>query len=59
MHQQTAKELDGPAVIRVRKTRAEATAIPTKRPYDGPPTKHILNLGDARRLERLYSSCSV
>jgi hypothetical protein len=30
--------------------RAEATRIPEPRAYDGPPTKHVLNLGDARAL---------
>lgn len=33
------------------RTRAEATAIPEARPYDGPATRHLLHLGDARALE--------
>jgi len=33
------------------RTRAEATAIPEFRPYDGPPTRHVLNQGDARELD--------
>lgn len=33
------------------RTRAEATAIPEARPYDGPATHHVLHLGDARALE--------
>lgn len=33
------------------RTRAEATAIPEARPYDGPATHHVLHLGDARSLE--------
>lgn len=31
-------------------TRQEATAIPVPRPYAGPATHHLLNLGDARDL---------
>ena len=31
-------------------TRQQATAIPEPRPYDGPATHHLLNLGDAREL---------
>lgn len=33
------------------RTRAEATTIPTLRPYDGPATSHALHLGDARQLD--------
>jgi len=31
--------------------RAEATRIPEPQGYDGPPTEHVLNLGDARALD--------
>ena len=31
--------------------RADATRIPEIRPYDGPPSEHLLNLGDARNLD--------
>ncbi len=34
----------------LRRTRAEATAIPVPRKYDGEPTHHVLNTGDAREL---------
>ncbi|MCC5785151.1 MAG: site-specific DNA-methyltransferase [Phycisphaerales bacterium] len=34
-----------------RRTRAEATAIPELRAYDGPATRHTLKLGDARELD--------
>lgn len=33
------------------RTRADATRIPDVRPYEGPPTEHTLNLGDARALD--------
>ncbi len=33
--------------------QARATEIPEARPYDGPPTRHILRLGDARKLDWL------
>lgn len=32
------------------RSRAEATAIPEIKPYEGPATRHTLNLGDARDL---------
>ncbi|RJP40691.1 MAG: hypothetical protein C4547_02420 [Phycisphaerales bacterium] len=31
--------------------QAEATRIPEPRPYAGPPTLHVLSLGDARELD--------
>lgn len=34
-----------------RPSRIEATRIPDAKPYDGPPTTHTLNLGDARDLD--------
>lgn len=36
---------------RRKRSRAEATAIPTPRAYEGPATSHTLNLGDARLLD--------
>lgn len=36
---------------RTSRKQAEATRIPELRPYDGPPTGHVLNLGDARALD--------
>ena len=33
-----------------KRTREEATRIPEARGYEGPPTEHTLNLGDARKL---------
>lgn len=33
------------------RTRAEATSIPDFKPYAGPPTRHLLNNGDARNLQ--------
>jgi site-specific DNA-methyltransferase (adenine-specific) len=35
----------------VHRTRSEATKIPERRPYSGPPTEHTINLGDARNLD--------
>lgn len=35
---------------RTKRTRAQATAIPEARPYEGPATHHTLQLGDARDL---------
>lgn len=34
-----------------RRSRVEATAIPEFKAYDGPPTRHVLNCGDARQLD--------
>lgn len=40
-----------PAVaIGIKRSRADATRIPKAQVYDGPPTEHTLNLGDARQL---------
>jgi DNA modification methylase len=39
-----------------KRTRQEATAIPTIRAYDGPPTTHLLNRGDARALDWIEDS---
>lgn len=36
-----------------KRTRSEATRIPTIKPYEGPGTEHTLALGDARRLDWL------
>lgn len=33
------------------RTRAQATAIPERKKYDGPATTHTLTLGDARKLD--------
>ena len=33
------------------RSRAEATRIPTPKPYQGPPTEHTLAAGDARHLD--------
>ena len=48
-------KLNGAAISKQKpapaRTRAEATTIPEFRPYDGPPTRHLLNQGDARELE--------
>lgn len=33
------------------RSRADATRIPTPRPYQGPPTEHTLAAGDARHLD--------
>ncbi len=34
-----------------RRTREQATAIPEVKPYAGPATQHVLNHGDARKLD--------
>ena len=34
-----------------RPKNGSSTSIPEAKPYDGPPTRHVLNLGDARRLD--------
>lgn len=36
---------------RVSRLPRKRTAIPVARPYDGPATRHVLNLGDARKLD--------
>jgi tRNA1(Val) A37 N6-methylase TrmN6 len=36
---------------KARRSRVEATAIPEKKPYQGPATRHVLNMGDARKLD--------
>ncbi|HPD31659.1 MAG TPA: site-specific DNA-methyltransferase [Phycisphaerae bacterium] len=36
---------------RASRTRADATRIPEPQVYEGPPTAHVLNLGDARELD--------
>jgi modification methylase len=35
----------------IRSRKGSTTSIPEAKPYDGPPTEHVLNLGDARRLD--------
>jgi len=37
--------------VELERSRKRRTEIPTVRPYDGPATKHVLSLGDARRLD--------
>ncbi len=51
MAEQTTTNTSNKTPSRPARTRAEATTIPTKRAYDGPPTQHVLKLGDARELE--------
>lgn len=42
---------DSGTSCRPLRTRAEATKIPEFRPYQGPPTRHRLRVGDARDLD--------
>jgi DNA modification methylase len=44
-------DLFAPDGSRATDRRAAATRIPEPRPYDGPATTHVLNLGDARELD--------
>ncbi len=39
----------------LRTRKAAANSIPTARPYQGPPTNHVMNLGDARQLDWIPS----
>lgn len=51
MSKTTQKSSGSTSKPKAKRTRVDATAIPEFKPYDGPPTKHLLNLGDARDLD--------
>ena len=46
-----ASEYGASSNVIIQRTRSEATRIPERRPYSGPPTEHTVNLGDARSLD--------